>query len=42
MNEGVNLFGKIVVENYEEDYELDVEDEDVDNGEEGSEVEEFE
>lgn len=41
MNQDVNLFGKLIFENYEEDY-VDVEDEDVDNGEEGSEVEEFE
>lgn len=41
-NEGVNPLGKTAVENHEEDYEPDAEDEDADNGEEGSEVEEFE
>ncbi|KAG0583439.1 hypothetical protein M758_3G136900 [Ceratodon purpureus] len=41
-NEGVNPLGKTTVENHEEDYEPDAEDEDADNGEEGSEVEEFE
>ena len=42
MNEGVNPLGKTTVENHEDDYEPDAEDEDADNGEEGSEVEEFE
>jgi len=41
-NEGVNPLGKTAVENHEEDYEPDAEDEDADNGDEGSEVEEFE
>lgn len=41
-NEGVNPLGKTAVENHEDEYEPDAEDEDADNGEEGSEVEEFE
>ena len=38
---GINLLGKTAVENHEDDYKLDAEDEDADNGEEGSKVEEF-
>jgi hypothetical protein len=41
-NEGVNPLGKTAVENQEEYQEPVAEDEDADNGEEGSEVEEFE
>uniref|UniRef100_A0A7I4ECU7 Uncharacterized protein n=1 Tax=Physcomitrium patens TaxID=3218 RepID=A0A7I4ECU7_PHYPA len=40
-NQDVNPLGKSTLENHEEDY-VDAEDEDADNGEEGSEVEEFE